>query len=153
MLLILRKHATEVLAPCLYKLLMEAFIKSNVNNFDDWLKHQDNTMFGYWYGILDLEITLLMFVRSLREANFMLFIGSMKKMLPMFFASDHDIHNARWLPVFIDDLEALTVDNPTLFKEFQDGKFVVKRSISPYSKKTFDQKHEQNNKTIKSESG
>ena len=38
----------------------------------------------------------------------------------MFFALDH-IHYARWLPVFIDDLEALTVENPTLFKEFQDG--------------------------------
>ena len=54
--------------------------------------------------------------------------------------------------MFIDDLEALTVENPTLFKGFQDGKFVVKSSIAPYSKIAFDQKHEQNNKTIKSES-
>ena len=59
-------------------------------------------MFKYWYGILDFEITLLMFVRSLREANFMLFIGSMKNMVSMFFALDH-IHYARWLPVLIDD--------------------------------------------------
>ena len=69
-------------------------------------------------------------------------------MLPMFFALDH-FHYARWLPVFIDDLEALTVENPILFKEFQDGKFVVKSSIAPYSKIALDQKHEENNKTIK----
>ena len=97
-------------------------------------------MFKYWYGILDLEITLLMFVRSLWEANFMLFIGSIKKMVPMFFALDH-IHYARWLPVFIDDLEALTVENPTLFKGFQDGKFVVKSYTAPYSKIAFDKKN------------
>ena len=41
-------------------------------------------MFKYWYGILDFEITLLMFVRSLREANFMLFTVSIKNMVPMF---------------------------------------------------------------------
>ena len=57
------RYVIEVLAPCLYKLLMEAFIKSNVNNFDDWLKHQDNTMLKYWYGILDFEITLLLYNR------------------------------------------------------------------------------------------
>ena len=109
-------------------------------------------MFKYWYGILDHQVTILMLVRSFREADLILFISTLKKIVPLFFALDHT-HYSRWLPVFIQDLEVMTVENPQLFRQFREGKFSVRSSLLEFSKMTYDQCHEQNNKAIKSTSG
>ena len=52
---------------------------------------------------MSLEIALFMFLRSLREASFEICI----KAYPLWmFALDH-VHHARWLPVYLQDLENL----------------------------------------------
>ena len=104
------------------------------------------------YGIFQLMITILMLVRSFREANFKMLIAVLKELKPLFFALDHT-HYARWLSVFIQDPQILPESNPTLFKEFVAGKFSIQSMETKFSKMAFDQCHEQNNKKIKATSG
>lgn len=104
------------------------------------------------YNILQLIIQILMLVRSMREANFVLLVSVLQKLTPYFFATDHTNY-ARWLPVFIHDLETLPVTNPDLYSEFKAGKFAVQSTNTEFSKMAFDQSLEQNNKKIKATNG
>ena len=76
-------------------------------------------------------ILILMLVRSLREANSVLFIAVLQKLDPYFFATDHTNY-ARWLSVFIHDLETLLVTNPNLYREFRAGKFAVQSTCTGF---------------------
>ena len=80
----------------------------------------------------------MMLVRSMREANFVVFVAVLQKLAPYFFASDHTNY-ARWLSVFIHDLETLPVTNPSLYREFRAGKFAVQSTCTGFSKMAFDQ--------------
>ena len=108
--------------------------------------------FIYWKGILAHQKNILLLVRSLREANFMLFIATLENLIPLFFSLDHT-HYSRWLPVFVQELKMMSKENPELFQEFMDGHFAVQKSKGRFCKMAYDQCHEQNNKIIKSKSG
>ena len=45
-------------------------------DYDEWKLHhnQNNSNFHFWYELIDLECLLFSFVKSLREANFQLFL-------------------------------------------------------------------------------
>ena len=51
-----------------------------------WLKKEieESEMCHYWYIIIDLMLNLLIFVRSVREGNFNLFVSSLKQVLRKF---------------------------------------------------------------------
>ena len=53
-----------------------------------------------------VEILLLLYVRSIREGDFQLYIKSLTKLMPWMFALDHT-HYVRWLTVHIRDMMAL----------------------------------------------
>ena len=93
-----------------------------------------------------------MFVRSHREANFEMFVTCLKCIIPWMFALDH-VHYARWLPVYLRDLETLDEFAPSLFKHFLDGHFTVKKTNNNFSNIAIDQAHEQNNKLVKIDGG
>ena len=65
------------------------------------------------------------------------------------FALDHT-HYARWIPVFIQDLEELDAETLTVFEK---GYFTVKKSNRVFSNMGIDQAHEQNNKIVKIHGG
>ena len=60
----------------------------------------------------------LMTVRSFRESNLDLPLACLKEAVPMCFALDHTNY-ARWLSVFIQDLQVLKVENPDLYKTLE----------------------------------
>ena len=97
-------------------------------------------------------ILILMLVRSMREANLMLFIAGLQKIAPYFFATDHTSY-ARWLSVFIHDLETLLATNLNLYRVFRAAKFAVQSTCTGFSKIAFDQASKQNNRTIKATNG
>ena len=71
--------------------------------------------FQFWDTILHFELLGLLFIRAHREANFHLYVDSMKALVSWFFSMDH--HNyARWIPVHIRDMENLP---PTIKEEFE----------------------------------
>ena len=59
---------------------------------------------------------------------------------------------ARWLPIYIRDLERLPLDL-ALYQHFTDGHFTVKKTERNFSNIATDQAHEQNNKLVKISGG
>ena len=57
----------------------------------------------YWATVLDLELSILIYVRSLREADFSMYLDALTEIVPWFFALDH-INYARWIPVHLRDM-------------------------------------------------
>ena len=122
--------------------------------FSEWVAKQtdESVQFLYWYQVVVLETILLMFVRSIREANFIMFMDALQQICPWMFALDH-VHYARWLPVFVKSLKELKTRHPSVYKEFMQGKFVTQKSHRPFSSLSDDQVHEQNNRNVKHDGG
>lgn len=123
-------------------------------SIDEWIaqKEEQSPTFKFWVMLLRLITLLLSFVRSLRVGNYKLFITSLKRMTPWFFAFDHT-HYARWLTVHLKDLEELSEKAPTVYAEFCHGNFVVRKTHRKFSALAVDQAHEQNNAIIKDDGG
>ena len=101
---------------------------------------------------MKFQIDYLVFVRSLREGSFHLFINVLLSLVKWFFIFDQH-HYSRWISVHLQDLLTLKITCPDLYKEFSTGNFVVQISNREFSRIHYDQAHEQCNKVIKSISG
>ena len=147
------RYTVHVMVPCLFKFLWSAYLEDHKSpeTLDHWAANQKSTMFQYWYGVLNHQISTLMLVRSFRESNLALMICSSDRLAGNFFALDH-IPYARYISVFIQDLKVLSVENPELYEELTKNMSAC-TSSSNFSNMAFDQKHEQNHKEIKSTSG
>lgn len=90
--------------------------------------HQ-KSKFQFWDTILHFELLGLLFIRAHREANFHLYVDSLKALVPWFFCMDH--HNyARWISVHIRDMENLP---PTTKEELeQHGHWVVFKTTNRF---------------------
>lgn len=99
-----------------------------------------------------LEVCILTFVRSLREADFDMYSDTLWKLLPWFFALDHT-HYARWIPVHLRDMVNLHRTHPDVLEEFRAGMFTVQKTNRIFSSIATDQAHEQNTAIIKGDGG
>ena len=122
--------------------------------FDVWQQKRiaESPLFQYWSLTLKLQLILLMFLRAQRDGNFVLYVESLDKLAPWFFAFDQ-INYARWLPVNIRDLNMLAQVHPELHQEFQAGNFVIHKTPNVSSGMSIDQAHEQNNDMVKGSGG
>ena len=122
--------------------------------FDDWCVKQveGSPQFHYWYMVMHLECLMLVFLRSIREGNFPLYITALRALTPWFFALDHT-HYSRWVPVHIRDMTTLHERLPDVAKEFDRGSFVVHKSTRPFSAIAIDHAHEQTNAVVKGDGG
>ena len=122
--------------------------------FDVWQQKRiaESPLFQYWSLTLKLQLILLMFLRAQRDGNFVLYVESLDKLAPWFFAFDQ-INYARWLPVNILDLNMLAHVHPGLHQEFQAGNFVIHKTPNVSSGMSIDQAHEQNNDMVKGSGG
>jgi len=102
--------------------------------------------------VLELELMVLTFVRSLREGNFHLYVETLQNLLPWFFALDQT-HYARWLPVHVRDMLHLKSLHPEIHDEFTAGHFTVSKTGRKFSSISIDQAHEQLNALIKGDGG
>ena len=64
--------------------------------FKDWCRQrgEDMPQFHYWATVLELELLVLVYVRSLRQGSLMLYLDALTQLAPWFHALDH-IHYAR----------------------------------------------------------
>ena len=150
------RYAAQIISLVLQAHLEDAFDVFTDGNLSmpDWIKEMagTSTTFKYYYGILEHIKHINVFIRSLREADFLMFISFLEKLCPLLFALDH-YQYSRWLPVLIHDLKLLKIKDPKLFGNFMKGFFVAKKTSTQYSKIGFDQVLEQFNEKIKSSSG
>lgn len=152
------RRAHQVTACCLFILLQKAYIKykegvangDDVMSFDSWCTQQASTtsQFQYWHTALQLELLLLIFLQSLRAADFDLYVNALSNMLPWFFAMNHSNY-ARWLPVHLRDMRSLDQLVPDAAAEFKKGLFTVNKTPKRFSGMAIDHAHEQNNAMVK----
>ena len=109
--------AHQVTAASLYRLMKTAYTdycneaienSNEVINFEDWCERRklQSPQFQFWYLILSMELTILLLIRSFREANFALYCDALSELIPYFFANNN-INYARWLPIHLRDMMSL----------------------------------------------
>lgn len=108
--------------------------------------------FQYWSITLKFQLSVMIFVKSIRSADFQLYKTSINNLLPWFFALDH-VHYARWLSVHLCDMIQLQHTNPAVLLRFNEGNFVICKSKRAFSSIGIDHAHEQNNKCVKGDGG
>ena len=156
------RYVHQIMATALYQLLMEAYetFKKDMSkevSFEEFkqLKMSKEPQFRFWLQVLELELDVLLvckYVRCIREGNFDLYVQMLGKLVPWFFSMGHTNY-ARWVPVHIRDLILAKVRNPDIYSEFQNGKFMISKTLNAFSKMAIDQAHEQENERIKGDGG
>ena len=130
------RYAHQVSACPLYILQRKAYKEYTASSessdiaFETWVQEKSDhhhPHFQFWATVLELELTILELVRSIREGNFHLFVEALCKLTPWMFALDLTNYS-RWLPVHIRDLLMLKEKHPSVFAEFVRGKFVVQKT-------------------------
>ena len=87
------RHAHQVTAMTLTKLQRDSFHEMSSGSsilFEDWRCDmiKNSPTFAFWDMILQLELLVLIFVRSHREKNFTLYVEVLEALAPWFFALD-----------------------------------------------------------------
>ena len=142
-----------MVAAALTKKLNDAFKTSTFETTELWVENQKvNPMFNDWFNVLQSIKIVFLILRSFREANIDLLVGSLELMVSLFFSFDH-VHYSKWVSVFIQDLKLLPVKLPSLYDEFKKGNFVVNTCGNSFSKIAMDQAQEHNSKKTRSVSG
>lgn len=92
------RHAHQVTAASLHVLKKEAYQLYTQVTEDDppmdfqlWCAdmRQKSPQFEFWSKILDFELLILLFIHSLREGNFELYVETLSQLAKCFFALDH----------------------------------------------------------------
>ena len=114
----------------------KAFAESHEENqsFEHWCSERSVScpQFKYWSLTMELELTILVFLRSLRQSDFELYVDSLQALIPWFFALDRT-HYSRWLTVHLNDMKSLKSINPLVAGMFEEGKFTIKKSNRLFS--------------------
>ena len=122
-------------------------------SFVMWDEHSQSVpQFKFWSTVIDLELLMARFVRSLREGNFQLYVQSCDELHGWFHALDHTNY-ARRLPVHVRDAVELPKKHPQVNAELMKGNFVVQKSARKFSLMAKDQAHEQSNKSLQAHGG
>ena len=103
------RYAHQVTLAVLISLARSSFEEqSDFAEYSAWKEHIESNYptAKYWFHVIDMEILLFMFLRSLRESNFEMFLTTFEEMLPWLAALDH-INYVRWGSVFLDDMKHL----------------------------------------------
>ena len=102
--------------------------------FEEWCneRRQNCPQFQYWATTMELEVCILTYVRSLREANFTMYLEALTELVPWFCALDH-INYSRWIPVHLRDMAALPTMHPDIYREFSAGHFTIQKMKRVFS--------------------
>lgn len=149
------RYCLQVTVIVIFEMLKVAHEKSGSTlQVFEWLEEESKTseMCFYWKLILNFEILALMFVRSIRQGDLDLYLATLYRFLPWFFALDR-FNYARWGTIHWFCFVLMKVKCPNEYKEFAAGKFSFQKTNREFSRIALDQLHEQNNRYIKGISG
>ena len=81
---------------------------TEARSFEDWCEHRklQSPQFLYWHLVLSMEISILLFIRSLRESNFSLNRQVLFQLIPFMYANNN-VNYAHWLPIHLIDMLTL----------------------------------------------
>ena len=150
------RRAHQITACSLYILLQRVYSEQGQNGISlvDWWADNaaSSSHVQFWSIILLLELLVMIYLRSIREADFQLYVHALTKIAPWFFALDHTNY-ARWIPIHLRDMVSLQKTPPEVHSEFLKGNFVVNKLTHEFSAIAIDQAYEQNNACVKGNGG
>ena len=110
-------------------------------------------MFAFWEQYGDMINILLQFIKAERTGNWDLHLSAVATMVPPLFALDRPNY-ARWLPLYLADMNQLESKHPKVHQEFIAGNHSISRSGQPFSQVSTDMALEQSiNADSKSKGG
>ena len=85
------RYAYQVTLKVLLEFSREGFNKCSVEKHDDWINARklESTTALYWFTAIEMIAIIFMFVRSVRDPNFLNYVDILRSMMPWFFALDH----------------------------------------------------------------
>ena len=89
-------------------------------------------MFAFWEEYLAMVNILVHFIKAERTADWDLHLTTVAAMLPHFFAMGRQNY-ARWLPIYLADMNSLAAAHPRVYEEFMSGGHAVSRSSHPFA--------------------
>ena len=156
------RYAHQVTASSLHILMKKSYRQyieslesgNEPESFKHWCdrRRQESPQFQFWYTAFQLELVIFTYIKSLRTADFPLYIATLIKLAPWFFILDHTNY-ARWLSVHIRDMLTLNEIHPEIAAQFDNGFFTVQKTMNAFSCMAIDQAHEQNNAAVKTDGG
>ena len=137
------RKAHQITAAALYILQHHAYdhysltcskYNQTLLDFEAWCdeRKQNCPQFHYWSTTMELEVCILTYVRSLREANFAMYLDALTELVPWFCALDHTNY-ARWIPVHLRDMAELPKIHPDINREFNAGHFTAQKTKQVFS--------------------
>jgi len=101
------RYAHQVSLVSLYLLQLRSYtvycssVQGPPESREMWIQRcrSDNPMFMFWAAIMDLELLMCRFIRSLREGDFPLYVQVCDELCSWFHVMDHTNY-ARWLPLY-----------------------------------------------------
>ena len=155
------RRAHQVTACALYILQKQAYTHlvdsdsaGDRPGFADWCASQAKVhpMFQYWSMVLRMQMTVLLFVRSIRQSDFGLYTETLQQLIPWFFVFNRQNYS-RWAAVHARDIITLAQLHPALYEEFVQGRFTFHKTKLPFSAIALDHAHEQLNARVKGVGG
>ena len=89
-------------------------------------ERSEKPTFNFWSSYIDMVQDRFCLLRGTCEGNWELHLGTLKQVLPWFFAYDR-VNYARYLPAYISEMENLGKTHPEIEKSFMDGQFVIQK--------------------------
>lgn len=89
-------------------------------------------LFSFWEEYISMVLILLQFIKAERTGNWSLHLSSTAAMIPHFFSMDR-LNYARWLPVYLADMQKLEDKHPKVYQEFAAGTHSISRSRQPFA--------------------
>jgi len=99
-------------------------------------------LFAFWDEYMAMVSCLLQFLKAERTGNLKLHLTSIAAMLPHFFSMDRQNY-ARYLPVYLADMQQLELKHPDVYNEFAAGGHSISRTGHPFSQVSTDMALEQ----------
>ena len=99
-------------------------------------------VFSFWDDYIEMVLLLLQFIKAERTGNWKLHLSATAAMIPHFLSMDR-VNYARWLPVYLSDMNSLQENHPYVHQEFMDGNHSVSRSKQPFAQVWPDMAQEQ----------
>ena len=85
--------------------------------------------------LLQLELTVLVYVRSLRQGSFQMYLDALTELATWFHAMDHTNY-ARWILVHLRDMVTLPTAHPKVAREFEAGNFTIQKAVLRHSNRS-----------------
>ena len=99
-------------------------------DFEDWchIRKHASPQFQYWATVLKLELLLLVYVHSLRQASFTMYFDALIELAPWFHALNHTNY-ATWIPIHLRDMAiAINVTSSICYRFVCFNSFIWPRS-------------------------